>query len=206
MKQNRKIILFGGSFDPIHQGHVRVAQHAMKELNAEKIIFVPARRSPHKDTLPTAGHHRVAMIQEAITGIEGFSVSDCELSRPEPSYTLETIHFFNDAFPDAVIHWLIGADQLAELDRWYRIDELLAACTVSVMYRAGFPPPDFGRFTESFSSEVVEKLKNAVIRTPLIDISSTDIRKTLAKGKIPCDVLCPAVLDYIRDHHLYGCS
>ena len=142
----RKIILFGGSFDPIHTGHLRVAHHALRELAADELIFIPARRSPHKTDSPTLGRHRFAIIAKAIDGVDGFSVSDCELPRSEPSYTLDTIRFFrNQLGSDAVLHWLIGADQLVDLEKWYRVGDLLKECRVSVMVRAGYPPPNFGR-------------------------------------------------------------
>ena len=120
MQPCKKIILFGGSFDPIHTGHLRVAHHALKELGADELIFIPARRSPHKTDLPTPGAHRFAMIAKAIDGIDSFSVSDCELLRPEPSYTLDTVGLSRvQVGSDVVLHWLIGADQLADLEKWY---------------------------------------------------------------------------------------
>lgn len=205
MQSSTKIILFGGSFDPIHRGHVCVAQHAMQALGASKLIFVPARRSPHKSALPAAGHHRSAMIGIAIKRLRGVSVTDCELARPEPSYTLDTIQYFRQQFGrEAVLHWLIGADQLADFDKWHRVDELLAACHVTVMVRAGYPPPDFACFKDIFSNEALAKLEHDSIQTPLIDLSSTDIRRQLAKGDVNPDSLPPGVLEYIRENGLYG--
>lgn len=203
----KKIILFGGSFDPIHTGHVRVARHTLQTLDADRLIFIPARRSPHKADSPTAGHHRLAMVRKAIEGIDRFCVSDCELIRPEPSYTLDTIRFFQDQFgADVILHWLIGADQLSDFDRWHCVDKLLEVCRVSVMVRAGYPSPDFSRFEEVFSESVIEQLKNDIVQTPRIDLSSTDIRHQLASGTLPPDALPPGVLDYIAEHHLYDYS
>ena len=145
--------MFGGSFDPIHSGHLHVAHYALQELAADELIFVPAHRSPHKTDFPTSGHHRFAMIEKAIDGFDGFAVSDCELSRPEPSYTLDTVRFFRNQFgSEAVLHWLTGADQLADLGKWYCVGDLLKECRLSVMVRAGYPPPDFSRFESLFSS------------------------------------------------------
>ena len=206
MQADFKAILFGGSFDPIHTGHVCVAQHAMRTLDAASLFFIPARRSPHKVDFPTPGQHRLAMIERAIEGIEGFAVCDCELSRPEPSYTLDTVRFFRDRLgPDAVLHWLIGADQLSDLENWYCIEELLKECRVGVMVRAGYPLPDLGRFKNIFSGDIIEQLKRDSIQTPLIDLNSTAIRQQLAAGTLPPDALPSAVLEYIQQHHLYGC-
>lgn len=204
MRPCRKIILFGGSFDPIHSGHLRVAHHALGELAAHELIFIPVHRSPHKTDFPTPGHHRFAMISKAIEGIEGFSVSDCELKRPDPSYSLASIHFFREQFgPDAVLYWLIGADQLSDFDKWYRVQDLVRLCRVSVMVRAGYPPPDFGPFEGVFPSACIEQLKGDIVQTPRIDLSSTEIRRQLSSGIAPPDALPPGVLEYIIEHRLY---
>jgi nicotinate-nucleotide adenylyltransferase len=205
MQLNGKVILFGGSFDPIHSGHLQVARHALKELAAQKLIFIPAHRSPHKPEFPTFGHHRYTMIAKAIEAFDNFSVSDCELSRPEPSYTLDTIRFFRKKLgPKAILHWLIGADQLTDLEKWYRIHDLLKECRVSVMVRAGYPAPDFGRFENIFSHECIKQLKKDVVHTPQIDLSSTEIRHQLSCGNVTANALPPSVLTYISEHHLYG--
>ena len=156
MQACRKVILFGGSFDPIHTGHLRVAHHALHELTADELIFIPAHRSPHKTDFPTPGHHRLAMIEKAIDGPDSFSVSDCELSRPEPSYTLDTVRFFRNRFgQDTILHGLIGADQLTDLEKWYGVGDLLNECRLSVIVRAGYPPPDFARFENIFPSALI---------------------------------------------------
>jgi len=205
MRSHKKIILFGGSFDPIHTGHLRVAHYTLGELDANELIFIPARRSPHKTEMPTPGCHRFAMIDKAIDGMDGFLVSDCELLRPEPSYTLDTVRFFRDQFGgEVVLHWLIGADQLADLENWYCIGELLNECRISVMVRAGYPPPDFSRFAEVFSPEIINRLKGDIVHTPQIDLSSTDIRRQLVAGDLASAALPSGVLRYIQQHHLYG--
>lgn len=199
--------MFGGSFDPVHSGHVQVARHSLQSLGADRLIFIPARRSPHKSDFPTSGHHRIEMVRRAIADIDGFSVSDCELTRPAPSYTLETIHFFRKQFGDEVVlHWLIGADQLSDFDRWYCVDELLRLCHVSVMVRAGYPLPDFTRFRGIFSDSIIQQLKDDVVETPMIDLSSTAIRSQLAAGTLPSEALPPSVFEYIQHNHLYGFS
>ncbi len=205
--QPHKIILFGGSFDPIHTGHLRVAHHALGELGADELIFIPARRSPHKIEVSTPGAHRFAMIAKSIDGLDSFSVSDCELLRPEPSYTLDTVRFFREQFGSGVVlHWLIGADQLADLEKWYCIGELLNECRISVMVRAGYPPPAFRRFRGLFSTDCIEQLKGDIVQTPQIDLSSTDIRGRLATGNLAPNALASCVLQYIQLHHLYGCD
>jgi len=201
----RKIALFGGTFDPIHLGHTTVAADAAEYIGAEKIIFIPAKRSPLKGFLPKASDNdRLAMIALAIAGNKNFQVSDYELKKPEPSYTLETIRQFQADYGSRTsIYWLVGADSIDELSLWYGIVELIDECNLSAMYRAGCEPPDFARFKAIWGPERVEKLQRNVIRTPLIAMSSTEIRDRLAAGGDVTNMLHPPVADYIRKHGLY---
>ena len=201
----KKIALFGGTFDPIHLGHTAVAAAAAEHIGAEKIVFIPAKRSPLKDSFPEAGEDdRLAMIALAIADNKKFQLNDYELRKPEPSYTLETVRQFQaDYGAEALIYWLVGADSIDELSRWYGIVELIDACILSVMFRAGCKPPDFAKFKDIWGAARVEKLQRNVIQTPLIDISSTEIRNRLAAGRDVTNMLAPPVADYIRKHNLY---
>jgi len=201
----RKIILFGGTFDPIHIGHTTVAADAAEFVGAEKVVFIPAKCSPLKDSFPEGSDDdRLKMIALAIADNRIFEASDCELKKNEPSYTLETVRQFQARFgPDTLIHWLIGADGMDDLSRWYRVVDLIDECNLCVMFRAGCEPPDFAKFEGVWGRERVEKLQRNVIPTPLIDISSTEIRDKLTAGQDVTDMLSPAVADYIRKHNLY---
>jgi len=201
----RKIALFGGTFDPIHLGHTGVAVEALKELGAEKVIFVPAKRSPLKGFSPCASDDdRFAMMALAIAGHKNLELSDYELRRAEPSFTLQTVRQFQaDYGSKSEIYWLIGADSIDDLTHWYKIVELVDECNLSAMYRAGCEPPDFSKFKAIWGTERVKKLQRYVIQTPLIDISSTEIRDRLARGLDVTDMLHPAVADYIHKNRLY---
>ncbi len=201
----RKIALFGGTFDPIHLGHTTVAADAAKHIGAEKIVFIPAKRSPLKGFFPKASDNdRFAMMALAIADNENFQLSDCELKQPEPSYTLETVRQFQaDYGSGASIYWLVGADSIDELSLWYGIVELIDECNLSAMYRAGCEPPDFAGFEAIWGPERVEKLQRNVIQTPLIAMSSTEIRDRLAAGGDVTHMLHPPVADYIREYGLY---
>jgi len=201
----RKIALFGGTFDPVHLGHTTVAADAVERIGAEKIIFIPAKRSPLKHFLPEANDgDRFAMVTLAIADNKKFELSDYELKKSEPSYTLQTVNKFQaDYGSDTSIYWLIGADSIDELQHWYRIVELIDACNISAMFRAGCQPPDFTKFTAVWGSARIEKLQRNVIQTPLIDISSTKIRSRLAAGLDVNDMLHPSVAEYIHEHSLY---
>ena len=201
----RKIALFGGTFDPIHLGHTIVAADASKHIGAEKIIFIPAKRSPLKGFFPQANDDdRLKMIALAITGEKNFEVNDYELKRPAPSYTLQTVKQFQaDYGSETSIYWLIGADSIDDLVHWYRIVELIDICNITTMFRAGCETPNFARFEGLWGRQRVEKLQRNVIQTPLVDISSSEIRNRLAAGNDVSDMLHPAVADYIYKCGLY---
>jgi len=201
----KKLILFGGTFDPVHLGHITVAEHAVKKLCADEVVFIPAKRSPHKKVFPNATDAcRYEMIKLAVDGIENFSVSDIELTRPDPSYTIDTVREFIKKYEGSVgLYWLIGADAICDLDKWHRIEELVDICSVCIMHRAGFDRPDLEPLKRSLSPDRVRKLESNVISTPLIDISSTEIRSRLALGEDIGNMVNKKVLSYILKHALY---
>ncbi|MBN2182502.1 MAG: nicotinate (nicotinamide) nucleotide adenylyltransferase [Sedimentisphaerales bacterium] len=205
MVTSKRIALFGGTFDPVHIGHTMVASAAAEHIGADKVIFVPARRSPLKDSLPGASDiDRFNMISLAIDDDKNFEVSDCELKREYPSYTIDTIrHFRSELSGEVSIYWLIGADGIGELSRWYKVEELIDECSLSVMYRAGFEKPDFEKFLPLWGRRRIEKLRENIIPTPLVDISSTQVRQRLAAGLGVAQVLNPQVLRYIQEKNLY---
>jgi nicotinate-nucleotide adenylyltransferase len=202
---SEKIILFGGTFDPVHTAHITVAETAAEKTGASKVILVPARRSPHKDLKPAAADDdRIAMLKLATAGKKLFQISPVELNRAEPSYTIDTIrHFRQKIGANCQLCWLIGADMLKDLPRWYKINELLEECTICVMNRGGFDKPKLDGLADKLGAEAVEKLRQNQIETPFIKISSTEIRQKLENGKSISKFLHPDVLDYIKKHKLY---
>ncbi len=201
----RNIALFGGTFDPIHLGHTRVAEAAAQQIEAERVVFIPAKCSPLKGFLPNAtDEDRLRMIELAIRDNARFCVSDCELRRPAPSYTLDTVKYFQQEYgADTSLYWLLGADSVNDLLLWHRIEELIDACHLAVMVRGGYQKPSFDRHLEALGPERVEKLRGDVIETPAIEISSTEVRTRLADGQDVSDLLDPKVEQYIRQRGLY---
>lgn len=200
------IILFGGSFDPIHNGHITMARFARDTLAAGRVVFIPAARSPLKSNPPEAcGEDRLAMLRIAIGGGAGFEIGEVELHRPQPSYTIDTINHFRSLYGDAVqLYWLIGADTLKELPFWYQIEQLVERCQLCVMHRGGLEPPNMDSLKTVFSKEQIDRLARHVIKTPLVEISSTEIRRLLGQGANVKSMLPPGVLDYIYQKRLYG--
>ena len=201
----KKIILFGGTFDPIHLGHITVADYALKNLGAEKLIFIPAKRSPHKSSFPEAcDQARLEMLRLAAADRSEFEVSSCELKRAEPSYSLNTIRSFRKEYGSSVeICWLVGADAITDLARWFGICELIDECSLCVMLRGGVRMPDFTELEPVLGLYRIEKLRDNVISTPLIEVSSTEIRSKIARNETVEAMLDEKVRAYIEKKGLY---
>jgi len=188
----------------VHLGHTTVAAFAAEQIGADEVVFIPAKRSPQKNVFPVAsGASRVEMLKLALAGNAKFKVSSCELERSDPSYTVETVSMFAARYgPGAQLYWLVGADAVVDLARWRHVERVLDMCNLCVMYRAGYPEPDFGQL-DCLGAERVEKLGKHALATPLLDISSTEIRRKLAAGGHVSGLLSGAVLDYIEKNGLY---
>jgi len=144
------------------------------------------------------------MVTLATADDDSFAVSDCELKRPAPSFTIDTVRLFQRQYgPDTTIHWLLGADSVKDLVHWYKIEELIDECNLTTMQRAGYAPPDFDRFESLWGAQRIARLKRNVVQTPLIDISSTELRRRLAAHEDVSGMLHPDVVEYIREHRLY---
>ncbi|MCE5341401.1 MAG: nicotinate (nicotinamide) nucleotide adenylyltransferase [Planctomycetaceae bacterium] len=200
-----KIILFGGTFDPIHNGHIEVAICAMEKICASKFFFIPARRSPLKNKQPVAyDTDRIAMIQLAIERNKDFEISNVEMNRAEPSYTIDTIRQLHEKLGEnCEFYWLIGADMLKDLPLWHEINDLLSECNICVMNRGGYQKPNFDSLRGRLSPEHIANLKKNMLETPMLEISSTEIRKQLVDEQDVSKFLPPAVIDYIKRRKLY---
>jgi nicotinate-nucleotide adenylyltransferase len=201
----KSIVLFGGTFDPIHVGHTTVATSAADHIGADEVVFVPAKRSPLKHLRPqVSDEHRLKMIAIAVGDDKRFRVSDHEINKPEPSFTLETVKWFKEQYGANVsLYWLLGADAVDDFGLWYKVTELIDACNMCTMFRAGCDEPDFGKYAGKWGKSRVEKLRANVIATPLVDVSSTEIRGRLAGGQEVAGMLAPGVAEYICEHGLY---
>ena len=207
---NKRICLFGGSFDPIHFGHLIIAQAVAEQLGTEKLLFIPAAVPPHKRAAPlAAGEHRLEMVKLAIAGDERFDYSDCELQRAARglgiSYTIDTVsHFREQLGLEPTIYWLIGADTLGDLVHWRQIRTLADACVIVTAARPGWSAEEgLQKLRLVLSEEQIARIAGNVLPTPMIEISSTTIRHRLAAGKSIRYLTAPAVVEYIHRHGLY---
>ena len=192
-------LLFGGTFDPPHHGHLIVARSAAEAVGADRVILMPAAQSPHKQGLTVAtspASDRLAMCRAAVAGDPQFEVSTLELDRPAPSYTYDTAtELFQQGF--SCVRWLIGADQLLTLPRWHRAAELVQQIDFVIAARPG-SELDFDKLPEPF-----RRLKSSVVTIPRLEISSTDIRQRVAGGKSIRYLVPPAVEQFIIARGLY---
>jgi nicotinate-nucleotide adenylyltransferase len=191
-------LYFGGSFNPIHHGHLICARAVAEAGGYGRVALVPTGQPPHKPISPelASGFDRLEMCQLAISGSPVFEVNSSELSRPGPSYTIDTIRQISAAV-SMPVNWLIGADMLLYLPKWHRAAELLREVHFVVMARPGWTldwtllPPEF------------RGLRDNVVQAPMIDISATDIRRRVAAGASIEYLTPPAVRNYIQERGLY---
>ncbi len=202
----KNIILFGGTFDPVHLGHTTVAKSAAEYIKADRVIFIPAKCSPLKYSMPRASDiDRLKMISLAIEGQKKYEVSDYEINKPAPSFTLDTVRYFKSILGAGHnLYWLVGADSIDDLIYWFRITDLIDECNVAMMYRAEYDKPDFTKYKDIWGTERIEKLQKNIIPTPLIGISSTEVRKRIASDGDVAQMLDNAVFSYIKEKCLYG--
>lgn len=202
---SHRIGLYGGSFDPIHFGHLISARGIAEQLGLDRVVLIPSARPPHKQSVSlTDPAHRLAMAALAVEADPLFGVSDLELRRHGPSYTFDTVtEFRNMMGPDVELAWFIGGDTLTELPTWYRVAELVKIVRIVTAVRPGWSPPPIGHLAAAVGEQSAMQLLADCLRTPAIDISATDIRGRVRAGK-PIRYLVPdEVASYIMKHSLY---
>lgn len=201
--------IMGGSYNPVHVGHLSIAQQILGALKLERIFLMPAAMNPHKrgDLEMASAENRLAMCRLAVKNMRGMEVSEVELARPAPSYTIDTARLLRDAYgPDAEIRFLIGSDSLVDLPKWREAAELVRVADFAIADRREAPLQEriWEDVRESLGNDAEKKLRAAVVPVERVDVSSTLIRKLLREGeKIP-GYLRRDVEDYIRKKSLYG--
>ena len=200
----KRIGIIGGSFDPIHTGHLIVAQDAVERLELSEVIFIPAAVPPHKQHLQqAAAEHRLNMLQLAVETDLRFSVSDIELKRGGVSYSFDTLCELKEDKPNAELVMIVGSDTLVDLHNWYNIDELLTLCDVASFLRPGEDVPSTIAQKVGVSEQHKEMLLRNLIEAHRIEISSTEIRMRVAEGLGIRYLVPPEVEMYIFEHGLY---
>jgi nicotinate-nucleotide adenylyltransferase len=198
-----KTLCLGGSFNPIHHGHLICARSVAETAGFQKILLIPSGQPPHKqqatdlaDASDRLNMCRLAIESATATSSVSFDISDIEIARPGPSYTIDTVRQMQKAGMSTV-HWLIGADMLNFLPNWHQTAALLAEVNFIIMRRPGVSIE-----WDALPSEFIPLKKN-LVDAPRIDISSSDIRKRIQAGQSIDYLTPPAVVDYIKAHNVY---
>lgn len=201
-KKKHKLGIMGGTFDPIHYGHLVAAEGARHHFGLDSVVFVPAARPPHKGN-SSISHpsDRLNMTVLATGSNNNFEVSDIEIKRRGPSYTIDTVNQFRQSRPDASVHFITGADAVLEILTWHRVQELLEICHFIAATRPGYRLENLSGILKGLPSQCIDKI--SVMEVPALAISSTDIRERVGKG-MPIKYLLPEeVEDYIYVKDLY---
>ena len=195
-----RIGIYGGSFNPVHNGHIHLALTAVRELELDKLYFVPSKISPHRSSAEYAPDgDRLEMLRLACKADNALDVCDYELKTDRVSYTVYTVREFRRRFPEAELYLLVGSDMLMIFDEWKSFEEILRECTLAAVSRETGDLPELEK-----KAEELRKYGEIIIcSAPPVEASSTDIRKKIAKNMKYSCYLDENVVQYIRSKNLY---
>lgn len=198
-----RIGIFGGSFNPVHLGHLVVAQDALEHMGLHRIVFLPAAQPPHKAEPLAPASDRLEMLRLAVMDDPRFEVSSDEIDRGGVSYTVDTLRRFRERHPDAALYFLIGGDSLLELHTWREIQTILQLAEIVTVGRPGVPLDKINPETVRLPDPWPERLGGNIVRGHRVEISSTDIRGRCARGRSIRYLVPLAVERYIAAHQVY---
>lgn len=204
LAQVARIGILGGTFNPVHMGHLIMAQDALELFELSKVLLIPCAHPPHKagnELAPAA--HRLAMLEAALEGDLNFEVSDLEIVRGGVSYTVDTLKALRAEYPDEELVFIIGSDSLPELHLWRDIGELLSLCRIVTIARPGTDPRRLEALDLKLPVDASERLKADIRYGHPVGVSSTDIRYRVAEGMSIRYLVPPPVEMYIAEHSLY---
>ena len=194
--------ILGGSFDPVHLGHLVMAEVCREQLRLDEVWFVPAGHPPHKtDRELAAAKNRAEMLEFALAGIPEFQISDIELKKETTSYTVETLQTLTTEQADRELFLIIGADSLHDFPTWKDPARIAELARIVVVNRGHQDPPALDEIEQKLGSDVVDRIR--VVEMPGIDVSSTDIRHRIRSGHSIRFLVPKAVEAYINEHNLY---
>ena len=193
--------MLGGTFNPVHHAHLFTAEHVAARLGLHRVLLVPAQQSPLKSPAPIPAADRLAMLQRAIAGNPLLAVSTVDVERPAPSYTVDTIALLAQQHSGVELFLILGVDAIQDLLEWRDPERLLDLCRLAVVSRPGFVlaiPPEVAAGLGRRAARIT------LLDMPLLEISSTDLRRRFAAGQPVRYLLPAAVEDYIRERGIYG--
>lgn len=197
-----KVGILGGSFDPVHKGHLHMAISAYEEYQLDQVLLIPAAHSPNKDERTmTPAKDRLAMCQLAVQDYEFLIASDFEMRYEDTSYTYLTLQRLKECYPKDSFYFIMGADSLDYFDKWYHPEIIASLCTILAVVREGFDAAQMKKkakqLQELFSCEI------RFVHCKRYDISSSELRKEITIGKYNLNHLPENVIQYIKEHELY---
>ena len=196
--------LLGGTFDPVHYGHLLLAEFCREQCRLDEVWFVPAAVPPHKQTAPpTAAAQRIEMLELALGGYPELVVSRLEIDRGGVSYTVDTLEALRAEEPSRELFFLMGADSLADLPTWHRPADICRHAMPIVVRRAGAPEPDFAVLSNLVPAERLAQIRAQHVEMPRFDLSSSEMRRRVAQGQSIRFQTPRAVEKYIEAHDLY---
>ncbi len=209
----RPIGIFGGTFDPIHYGHLRTAFELIQAIDLEEVKFMPCADPPHRGETFAGPRERFEMVRVAIEGQRGFVADDRELKRDGPSWTIDTLLSLREELPDRSLALIVGMDAFLGLTKWHRWDEFLDVAHLLVAHRPGWRAPDIGQLGELLNNRGtlrVEDLHESthgrihIHAVTQLEISSTEIRELVEAGRDPRFLMPDAVREVIAESGCYG--
>lgn len=212
----RTLIFLGGTFNPVHVGHARLALECQLQVDADRVLFVPSRIPPHKPEPGVSSEHRLNMLTLVVDELnracsrEAFGLDACELNRAGTSYTVDTLTALRQRYPQDCLLWLIGMDSLVSLASWHQWPALTDQANLLVVNRPGFEEPREGPLAEWLNArrcslQALGPFGNvAFIETTPLSVSSTAIRAQIRRGTSPLYLLSKPVQAYIEKHNLYS--
>lgn len=198
----KQICLIGGTFDPIHYGHLVVAEEVRQKFGIQKVIFIPAARPPHKmDQEISEPHHRVNMTRLATASNRYFEVSTIEIERQGLSYTIDTVQEIKSIYKIETVYFITGADAVLEILTWKEAEKLLNMCTFIAATRPGYNLNNLKETLKSLPGEIFKK--TLPLEVPALSISSSDIRQRVREGRSIKYLLPEPVEQYIKENKIY---
>ncbi len=188
--------IFGGAFNPVHKGHVRLAEEAVKQLKLKRLLIIPTYDSPHKETKLLPFEERAEMCRRAFGHIEGAEISDIEVKLGGKSFTINTIRELKSLYPEDQFFLLIGGDMLFSFEKWFKYESILKEAKVCAVARDNDSLVDMMEYANELG-----RIK--VLPTKAIEISSTEIREKAARGEDITDLVPEGVAEYIAQNGLY---